>query len=112
MNQCIDNLSERNGNVRAKLEEDPRTWAGRIRQAGTAAAPATSLIRVVAAAPATSGGKQEELAARPVRKTREPAVTLRAQRKVAWEDDHERARRKKSRSGPLWLIANSIMQNP
>ena len=40
-----------------------------IRRAGTAAAPATSLIRVIAAAPTTNGGEQEELAARPVRKT-------------------------------------------
>jgi hypothetical protein len=74
------------------------------------AAPATS--RVAAAAPASSGGEHEELAARPVRKTREPAATLRAQRKVAREDDRERAKEKKSRSGPLWLIVNSIMQNP
>jgi hypothetical protein len=59
------------------------------------ASPATSLIRVVAAAPATSGGQQKELAARPMRKTREPAATLRAQRKVAREDDREHARRKK-----------------
>ena len=49
--------------------------------------PDTSLIRVVAAAPATSGGEQEELAARPVTKTRELAATLRAQSKVAREDD-------------------------
>ena len=79
-----------------------RIRADRIRRASTAAAPITSLIRVVVAAPITSlirvvaaaptkgGGEQEELATRPVRKTQEPATTLRARRKVAWEDDSER----------------------
>lgn len=57
------------------------------------------MIRVVVAAPATSGGEQEELAVRPVRKTREPAVTLRARRKVVREDDRERAQRKKFTTG-------------
>ena len=63
-------------------------------RAGTATTPAMSLIRVVAAAPATSGGEQEKLAARLVRKMREPTATLRARRKVAREDDRERSRKK------------------
>jgi hypothetical protein len=59
----------------------------------------TSLIRVVATAPVTSGGEQEELATRPVRKTRETVATLRARRKVVREDDRERAQRKKITAG-------------
>jgi hypothetical protein len=62
--RCIGNLSEPwNGNVRAEQEEDPDTWTGRICRTATVVTPATSLIRVVAVAPATSAGEQEELAA-------------------------------------------------
>ena len=50
-------------------------------------------------ASATSGGEQEELAVRPMRKTREPGATLRARRKVVREDDYEHAQRKKIAAG-------------